>query len=67
MSPANTGSAEFTLTLTGEEREELLNFLEQALREKEIEEHRTEAFKFRELVRHQGQILEGLIAKLRRA
>jgi len=67
MSPANTGSAEFTLTLTGEERGQLLNLLEQALRDKEIEEHRTEAFKFRELVQHQEQVLQSLIAKLRRA
>src|SRR5438270_161519 len=51
MSAASTGSAEFTLTLTGEERGQLLTFLEQALRDKEVEEHRTEAFKFREAVR----------------
>jgi hypothetical protein len=66
MSSASTSSAEFTLTLSGEERRQLLTFLEQALRDKEVEEHRTEAFKFRELVRREGLILRTLIAKLNR-
>ena len=59
--------ADCTLALTQEEREELMNLLEQVLREKEIEVHRTEAFDYREHVQHQEDVLEGLLDKLRRA
>jgi hypothetical protein len=66
MSTAGVNSPEIPLILTGEERELLLNFLEQALREKQIEVHRTEAFKARALVQHQEDLLRGLLDKLRR-
>jgi len=66
MAVASTSSGELTLTLTGEERAELLLFLEQALRDKQVEVRRTEAFAARELVHHQQTVLEGLIDKLRR-
>jgi len=66
MSGPGIGSAEFTLTLTAEERGLLLSFLEQALRDKEVEVHRTEAFKARQLIEHQAVLLRGLIDKLRR-
>jgi hypothetical protein len=66
MSASGTQSTEFTVTLTEDERTQLLRFLEQTLREKEIEEHRTEAHKFRELVQHEEDVLQSLIRKLRR-
>jgi hypothetical protein len=62
MSASSTSS--FTLTLSEEERALLLNFLEQALHDKQIEVHRTEAFEYREHVQHQETLLRGLINKL---
>jgi len=64
MTASNTIAADVTLTLTEEERTELLNLLEQVLRDKEVEEHRTESFAYRAFVSHQEDILRGLIAKL---
>jgi hypothetical protein len=66
MSTASTRPAGLTLALTEEERELLLLFLDQALRNKLIEEHRTDALAFKELVRHQADLLQGIIDKLRR-
>ena len=60
-------SAVFTLTLTGAEREQLTTFLEQLLRNKQIEVHRTEAFAFREELERQVALLESLIARLRQS
>jgi hypothetical protein len=62
-----TRNADCTLALTQEEREQLMNLLEQALRDKEIEVHRTEAINYREHVQHQEDVLEDLLDKLRRA
>jgi hypothetical protein len=56
---------EFALTLTAEEREQLLLLLEQALKEARIEEHRTDAPGFRHKVQHQEEILQRLVGKLR--
>jgi len=66
MTVASTRPSEFTLTLTEEERTALLLFLEQALHDKQIEVHRTEAFAARELIQHQQTVLERLLDKLRR-
>ncbi len=66
MAQASTGTAGMALTLTGEEREQLLAFLEEALRAKEIEEHRTDSISFRAIVQRQEALLEGLVDKLRR-
>jgi hypothetical protein len=66
MAVAETRAAQFALELTAEERDELLLFLEQAIREKRVEVHRTEAFAARELVGRQLTVLEGLLDKLRR-
>jgi hypothetical protein len=65
MAIADNPSTEFTLNLTEEERTELLNWLEQNLRNKRVEEHRTEAAGFRQHVLHEEKILEQLIHKLR--
>jgi hypothetical protein len=66
MVEAGTRSSEFTLTLSEEERTQLLSFLEQALRDKLVEVHRTEAPDYREYVQHQEDLLRSLITKLRR-
>jgi hypothetical protein len=55
------------ITLSPEERSLLLNFLEQKLRDKQVEEHRTESFAFREYVQHQEELLQGILDKLRRS
>jgi len=55
------------LSLSEEERAFLLSLLEQGLRDKRVEEHRTEAFDFKEYVQHQEDLMEGLINKLRRS
>jgi hypothetical protein len=63
---ATNSTTEFILTVTEEERTQLLNFLEQKLKKKLIEEHRTDTADFRKYVVHQEEILESLIHKLRR-
>jgi hypothetical protein len=63
---ASAGTAGMTLTLTGEEREQLLAFLEQALQAKEIEEHRTDSISFRAFVQREAALLQGLVDRLRR-
>lgn len=58
--------AAFTLTLTEEERTQLARWLEQRLRDKLVEEHRTEASDFRDYVLHEEAILQSILKKLRR-
>jgi len=65
MATATTPST-VTLTINEEERAFLLNFLEQSLREKKVEEHRTDAFDYKEFVRRQEALVQGLIDRLRR-
>jgi hypothetical protein len=65
MAAISPRPSEFTLTLSEEERKDLLLFLEQALREKQVEVHRTEAFAARGVVQHQADVLQGLIDRLR--
>jgi hypothetical protein len=66
MAPTTTTATNFTFSLSGEEKSFLLNLLEEALKEKEIEVHRTEAFEFKERVGRQAALLEGLVERLRR-
>jgi hypothetical protein len=56
--------AELHLNLTDEERGLLEDFLRQRLKEKRVEEHRTDSPAFREIVAHQEQLIEGLLNKL---
>jgi len=65
MSTASTKSPGFTLTLSEEERAQLLGFLEEAFRDTHVEARRTEAPDYQEQVHHQEDILRGLIHKLR--
>jgi hypothetical protein len=55
----------FVITLTEDERTLLLNCLEQRLRNKLVEEHRTDAFDFREYVLREVKVLETVIERLR--
>jgi hypothetical protein len=67
MTTVTTQSPTFTLTLSEEERTQLLNFLEQADRRLLVEVHRTEAPDFRESVERKESALRSVIDKLRRA
>jgi hypothetical protein len=62
-SATRTGDA--VLNLTAEEREQLLLLLEQALKQSRIEEHRTDAPDFRQMVRRQEEIFQRLVGKLK--
>jgi hypothetical protein len=64
MATATTEFTGLTLSLTEKEKAFLLTFLEQALRDKLVEVHRTEAFAARKVVQGQADILGNLIAKL---
>lgn len=59
-------TTEPTLTFTDEERTFLAGLLEQALHDKKIEEHRTDALEFKEHLEHEVALLSGLLAKVRR-
>jgi hypothetical protein len=67
MSTVSTQPQTFSLTLTEEERTQLLNFLEQSDRGLLVEVHRTEAPDFRESVQRKESALRSVIKKLRRA
>ena len=64
MSSTSTSSSVVTLTLTEEERTELLAFLQQALRDKKVESHRTDALEYKTYVQRQEAFLQGLVDKL---
>jgi len=66
MTAASTTSAEWTLTLTEEERTQLLSFLERAFRDKQVEVHRTDAPDYRKYVQREEAVMQRLIDKLRR-
>jgi hypothetical protein len=56
---------EFQVTLTAEEHQYLVDFLETALKETQIEEHRTRTPIYRQHVIHQEDLIVGLLNKLR--
>ena len=56
--------SEQTLTLTGAEREWLVHSLEKALKETRVEEHRTRAPSYRELVLKQENLILAVLGKL---
>lgn len=57
---------EHALSLTNEEREELLQLLEQALVDVRVEQRRTEAPEYHERVRHEERLIAALTEKVRR-
>jgi hypothetical protein len=66
MDMSATSTESFAVSLSGEERSFLVTHLGQTLHDKKIEEHRTEAFAFREHVQHEIALLQSLIEKLSR-
>jgi hypothetical protein len=66
MPATTTTPVDFTLTLTEEERMQLLSLLEQTLRDTHVEARRTEAPRYQEEIHHQEAALRRLIDKLRR-
>jgi hypothetical protein len=56
--------AEQQLTVTADEREFLVGFLNEALKEARVEEHRTRTPSFREHVLHREDLIAALLAKL---
>lgn len=57
--------SELQVTLTAEEREYLVNHLEEVLKETRVEEHRTRTPRYRTLVLHLEDVILGLLSKLR--
>jgi hypothetical protein len=55
---------ESQLSLTPEEHQFLVGLLEVALRDTEIEEHRTKTITYREHIRHKEEVIAGLLSKL---
>jgi hypothetical protein len=53
------------LTMSAEERECLLQLLEQTLKDTKIEEHRTRTLSYREQVVRQEDLLQSLLNKVR--
>ena len=56
---------ELQVTLTAEEREYLVNHLEEVLKETRVEEHRTRTPSYRTHVLRQEDVIVGLLNKLR--
>ncbi len=54
-----------TVTLSAEERTELMQLLEQSLGDTRVEVHRTHTPSFRDAVQHREVILQSLLEKLR--
>jgi hypothetical protein len=65
MTTTATEAAPVTLTLTEEERTQLLTLLDQVLRDTLIEVHRTESPHFREFVQRKETALRSVADKLR--
>jgi hypothetical protein len=57
--------AALQLTLTAEERDFLLSFLEVVLKDTRIEEHRTRTLTYREYVVHKEELITALLNKLK--
>jgi hypothetical protein len=66
MATAGTTPPGLTITLTEDERAQLLSILDQVLRDKRVEVHRTEAPDYRKHVEREEAALQGLIDRLRR-
>jgi hypothetical protein len=58
--------ADFQLNLSTEERQCLQALLEQTLKEREIEEHRTRTLTYREFVLRQEGLIESILTKVQR-
>jgi hypothetical protein len=63
----HTTKAKVTLVLTGDERQTLLDVLEEVLKETEIELNRTEAFGAKAVVSSKEAAIESILRKAREA
>ena len=52
------------LTLTAQERDQLLELLQEVLKETKVEEHRTRSPSFREIVLQKEQAISSVLRKL---
>jgi hypothetical protein len=59
--------AELQLTLTDEERTFLVDYLEAALKDTLVEEHRTRTPSYRAIVQRQEDLITRLLGKLKQA
>jgi len=66
MSAVSSEHGTFTLDLSEEERGLLSSVLEQVLRDKQIESHRTDSIEYRGHLDRQEALLRGLVDKVRR-
>jgi hypothetical protein len=64
---STTGLRQYTLALTEEERAVLLDVLEEVLKTTQVEEHRTDAFRAKAVVRARELAVESLLQKTRSA
>lgn len=64
MTALHEQTSTIMVALTAEERDLLLRWLAQRLREKQIEEHRTDALDYKRYVAHEQEVAQSLIAKL---
>ncbi len=63
---AATACANYTLTISEEERVELVRILEQTLAESRVESHRTHTPEYRERVKGEQSLLRGLLDKFQK-
>jgi hypothetical protein len=67
MSVASGTTAGHSVVFDHQERDLLLRVLEQAVRNKQVEVHRTDSLTFKDEVERQEETLERILDKLRRA
>jgi hypothetical protein len=65
MSVASVSSAGHTVVFDEEERQLLLRIVEQAVRDKLVEVHRTDSLKYKDDVERQEAVMERILNKLR--
>jgi hypothetical protein len=61
----STPTTQYTLSLTEQERNVLLDVLEELWKETQIEEHRTDRFHAKEVVQAREQAIESMLRKAR--
>ena len=64
MAGNREATGEFSVSLTDEERRDLLAWLEDRLRKTLVEEHRTDSSEYRKQVVRNEEIIKSLIGKL---
>ncbi len=65
MSVASVSSAGHTVVFDEEERQLLLRIVEQAVRDKLVEVHRTDSLRYKDDIERQEAVMERILNKLR--